>query len=703
MFLKKIIPFFVFLFTLPLLSFSQKSKIDSLLNAIMSPKEDTIKANLLNELTSQYIKANAYDAALKRSEDAMKLSKELNFKNGMAVALRNCALSYYYKGNFRAMKEYLLQAMAIRMEQGNKKSIAGLYSNIGVAHWSLGDYVGAQQSYLEALKILEQLKDTDGVATVELNLGILSWSQEKYKEALGFYERSLKVQREMGDKRGEANAYSNMANTYHSLKDYEKAMDYNVKALKLRIELNDSTDIANSYTNIANVFSAKKEYEKAGDYEKKALLIKRRLGDKNGQAFVLLNMGEHLVELNRPKEALALMDSALVYAIETNDLELQKNVYDGLCDAYAKSGNSEMGLKYYKLFIKVKDSLMNEKNIQKMTEAQMNYEFDKKQREEQLIQKQKDELAQAESKRQSMIRNFFIAGFVLVLLAAVMILRSLSQTKKANQIIASQKKEVELQKEIVDLKNKDMTDSINYAQKIQDAVFPDKEIKYRLFPDAFVYFRPRDIVSGDFYWFAKKNGKRFIAAVDCTGHGVPGAFMSIIGNHLLNEIVLGKGILQPAEILNHLHQGVKAALKQDEQKKQADGMDIALCCLDESGNVEFAGAHRPMYLISDGTLKEIKADKFPIGGADAREDKKFTNHILNLKKGNVIYISSDGFADQFGGSTGKKLMSKNFKELLLANSNLTMPEQEKILDDTFMKWKGNREQVDDILVIGVRI
>lgn len=272
--------------------------------------------------------------------------------------------------------------------------------------------------------------------------------------------------------------------------------------------------------------------------------------------------------------------------------------------------------------------------------------------------------------------------------------------------------ELAIQKTIVDLKNKDITDSINYAQRIQEAVFPEKEIKYRLFPDAFVLFKPRDIVSGDFYWFAEKNGKRFIAAVDCTGHGVPGAFMSIIGNHLLNEIVLTNGILQPAEILNYLHKGVRKVLKQEEQKKQADGMDIALCCFSPSledvkgevgVQVEFAGAHRPLYLVADGTLKEIKSDKFPIGGADANEDKKFTNHHLNLKKGDVIYISSDGYADQFGGTSGKKLMSKNFKEFLLANSNLTMPEQEKILDTTIEKWKGSREQVDDVLVIGIRV
>ncbi|MBI3501369.1 MAG: tetratricopeptide repeat protein [Bacteroidetes bacterium] len=689
--------YFLFIF-LQNISFVQAQPgIDSLLAALKNPKNDTSKINLLNELAQKYADKNSYDLSLQNANEALKLSKEINYKNGMATALKNCAIIYYYRGNYRAMKEYLMQALPIRKASGTKKQIAGVYSNIGVACWSMGDYVGAQQSYLEALKIAEELKDKDGIATIELNLGILSASREKYDEALTYYFRSLKTHEELGEKKAVANAYSNIANTYHSLNDLKNAYDYNMKALKMREEMGDSNELASSYTNIANVFSAMKEFKKADKYEQKALYIKRKLGDKNGEGLILLNIGEHLAETNRAPEAIAYIENSLALAKETNDLELVRNCYDGLYNAYFKTGKFEQALKNYREFVKAKDSLLNEKNVQKITEAQINYEFEKKQREEELVQKHKDELTQAEAKRQAAIRNFFIAGFALILAIALLIFRSYRQTRKA-------KSEIEFQKTIIEQKNKDITDSINYAQKIQDAFLPAKEIKYRLFPNAFVYFTPRDILSGDFYWFAEKKGVRFIAAVDCTGHGVPGALMSMIGNRLLNEIVLEKTIRKPSEILFHLHQGVRAALKQHEQQSESrDGMDIALLSF-QGENVEFAGAMRPLYLVREaGILEEIKGNKFSIGGLMTQEEYEFTNHSFSAKQGDAFYIFSDGYADQLGGAKGKKLMTKNFKELLLANSNLTMPEQEKILHETFMKWKGNKEQIDDVLVIGVKI
>ncbi len=264
--------------------------------------------------------------------------------------------------------------------------------------------------------------------------------------------------------------------------------------------------------------------------------------------------------------------------------------------------------------------------------------------------------------------------------------------------------EIENKNVLVEQKNRDITDSINYAKRIQKAILPlDVEISKSL-PESFILFKPRDIVSGDFYWFATVDNKHILACVDCTGQGVPGAFMSMIGNSLLNEIVYEKKIHEPAKILNSLNEGVRLALKQNQHDNEThDGMDIALIRI-EGMNLQYAGAHRPLFLIRNGELKEVGATKFAIGGMQLDDDKKvFLNNTLSLEKGDALYMFTDGFVDQFGGEKGKKFMSKRFQELLLSIQNNTMSEQKVLLNTVIEQWKGNVEQVDDILVIGVRI
>jgi serine phosphatase RsbU (regulator of sigma subunit) len=262
------------------------------------------------------------------------------------------------------------------------------------------------------------------------------------------------------------------------------------------------------------------------------------------------------------------------------------------------------------------------------------------------------------------------------------------------------------QKEELEEKNKDITDSINYAKRIQEAILPPMEMCKDLFPESFILFHPRDIVSGDFYWFAEKNGKRLIAAVDCTGHGVPGAFMSMIGNSFLNEIVNERGITQPDLILNKLRDQVIHSLKQSEAENRAnDGMDISLLCFEEKQgrlSAQWAGANNSLWLIRDGICIPYHPDKRPISYSRGQE-LPFTNHSIDLQKGDLLYIFSDGFADQFGGDRGKKFKYKQLQEVLLSIRNEAMHIQEKRLLQAFNNWKGALEQVDDVLIIGVRV
>lgn len=310
------------------------------------------------------------------------------------------------------------------------------------------------------------------------------------------------------------------------------------------------------------------------------------------------------------------------------------------------------------------------------------------------------------STQEILINGGMLVGTVAVI-SAVLIQSRYTLTKKeviARLALAATNKELAHKNDIIEEKNKDITDSINYAKKIQEAILPHPELKERLFPDSFVLFQPRDIVSGDFYWFCEKNGKKLIAAVDCTGHGVPGAFMSMIGNAFLNQIVNEKGITKPSEILDMLREMIITSLKQTGAVgENKDGMDISLLCFDEKG-VQYAGAHNPLWIVrgKDTGVEELKADKQPIGIYTGKH-QPFTNHEIAVKPGDCLYISTDGFADQMGGTTGKKLKYKAFKELLLTMYDFPMKEQENVLKKTMRDWKGNYDQTDDILVIGIRI
>ncbi|MGP8216497.1 MAG: two-component regulator propeller domain-containing protein [Bacteroidia bacterium] len=254
-------------------------------------------------------------------------------------------------------------------------------------------------------------------------------------------------------------------------------------------------------------------------------------------------------------------------------------------------------------------------------------------------------------------------------------------------------------------KNRDITSSIQYARRIQQAILPPlSEIK-QVLPESFVLYMPKDIVSGDFYWFGEQDNKVIIVAADCTGHGVPGALMSMIGHNLLNQIVFEKRITKPASILNNLNTMVQAALKQGVSNiDTTDGMDVALCCFNKAtGEIEYAGANRPLIIAGIDELKKIDPDKMPIGGSQIGLDRSFTNHSHKPKKGEFLYIFSDGYADQFGGDKGKKFMMRRFLDTLQQIKNLSATEQEKHLQNTILTWRGGHEQVDDILVIGIRV
>lgn len=271
--------------------------------------------------------------------------------------------------------------------------------------------------------------------------------------------------------------------------------------------------------------------------------------------------------------------------------------------------------------------------------------------------------------------------------------------------VVRQKEEIEVQNRKLEILYKHVTDSIRYAKRLQDAILPPPAVVNRLLPESFILFKPKDIVSGDFYWLNEKNGKIYVAAVDCTGHGVPGAFMSIVANNMLNQVLRLKETLSAGQILDQVNKLAAKTINQNvDDSAVRDGMDMTLCIIDpETNSLEMAGANNPLYLFRNGELKEFKADKVAIGYTEYGGPHNFTTTTIQLEKGDMIYLFSDGYADQFGGPKGKKFMVGQFRSFLTTIHSRSVEAQQKLLDETIEMWRGNLEQVDDVLVMGFRI
>ncbi len=296
--------------------------------------------------------------------------------------------------------------------------------------------------------------------------------------------------------------------------------------------------------------------------------------------------------------------------------------------------------------------------------------------------------------------NQAIISLIVILLTSIILIIYAKKILKEDE---ETKQELYKQKIEIETKNRDLTDSINYAKKIQLAILPDQEYIEKSLPNSFIFYRPKDIVSGDFYWCRSVENTILIACVDCTGHGIPGALMSMIGNSVLNEIINNNTNLDPGSILDQLEKGVNEALStKDYESQSKDGMDISLCCIEKDNQImHFAGALRPLIIINKEGMKEIKGNRFPIGGGETYKKGNFKSHTFKIKKGDKFYMYSDGYPDQFGGEKSKKFMNKNFKNLLIKNHQLSSIEQYNALSNELTKWQGKLEQIDDILIIGI--
>ena len=700
------------------LTTADKRILDTLLPAYHQQMTDSGRLHILNTIIENCWGQDVwprYNQYLLRYV-ASKLEDNPNhplFLKYRATGLNNLGYFYDTQGDAVGAMEQYKTSLVIMRQLNDSTGIATALNNLGYIYKVRGEIAKALDCYEESLRILEAQNDRQKVSSLLVNLGTIYLNQEEPEKSLEYYKKALEVKEEMGDTRSISSILHNMGNVYTSLGDLDKTLECYERGYKLAQQTEEKYQISHLLMGMGITKRLQGKEEEAYGFFERSLKLREETNDKLGICRSLTAIGEIL--LKRKQYARAKKDGrrALQLAQEMGYPREIRNAADLISNIADAEGDYKTALDMHRLSAEMKDSIYNTNTQKASIRQQMKYEFEKK---EALMQaeKEKQELAhREEAKRQQLVIWSVVAGLVLVIIFSIFLFNRFRVTQRQKNVITQQKL-------LVDQKNRHITDSINYAQKIQAAILPSRESFHKAFgrngtaeSHHFILYKPKDVVSGDFYWLYETPDDKVIwAAADCTGHGVPGAFMSMIGNSLLNEIVIEKGQQQSHEILEQLREGIKKAFDQEnitgkeifngKKEIRRDGMDIALCVLNKSNKqLQFSGAYNHLYLIRNGELLVTEANRQPIGVY--RKEHPFEQNLLQLEKGDMLYTFSDGYADQFGGPEARKFSTRKFRELLITIHQEPMSGQKAILEDTINAWQQGREQVDDICVIGVRV
>jgi tetratricopeptide (TPR) repeat protein len=671
----------------------------------------------LNNIASMYSEQGQVKDALVYYRRSLNIYEEIGHKEGIARAISNIGKIYNDQGKIKESLDYYKRSLKIREEIGDKSGIAISLNNIGILYSDQGKIKDALACLDASLKIQEELGNKSGIASSLNNIASIYNDQGQVKNALDYHERSLKMREEIGNKQGIAVALNNIGYLHKDRGEFKKALDYFSRSLKLLEEVGYKAGIATSLNNNGFIYEKLGKIKEALVYYNRSLKMQEELGNKSGIANSLINIGNIYLDQDQLNKALAFGIKSLAISQEIGFPDKIKGASRLLSDVYEKQGKGMKAFEMYKLHITMKDSLNNQETHKAAAQQEAKYEYDKQktindaahEKQKAIDNAEHDKLIaieQEKKEKQQILSGAIAFGLGLVGIFLLFVLNRLKVTRKQKTVIEQQKVEVERQKEVVDMahdqleeKNNEIMDSIIYAKRIQSAILPPAKLIKKYLNDSFILYKPKDVVAGDFYWMEHKNGKILFAAADCTGHGVPGAMVSVVCNNALNRSVREHHLTTPGEILNKTRDIVVQEFDQSEEDVK-DGMDIALCSI-EGNKLQYAGAHNPLWIIRNGAIIETKANKQPIGQFD--NPKPYTTHNFDLETGDTIYIFSDGYVDQFGGERGKKFKSKTFRELLLSIQDKAMKDQSTIINTSFENWRGDLEQIDDVCVIGVRV
>lgn len=580
-----------------------------------------------------------------------------------------------------------------------KKCLATAISDIGYVYDDYGRIKEATEHYYKALKIQEEINDQDGISSSLNNLGFIYANQDIFDKALELYLRSLAISEDINDSYEIAINLGNIAAIYRETDRLDLALEYYTKSLNLK-DPEDMFDYSNGLNSIGVIYVQQEKLDSAKKYLFEALKNREEIGDEEGVALSLINISEYYVARKNITKAKESAERAYEICKELGlpeDVEMSAEM---LSQIHKDLKNYKEGWGFYEVYIETRDSLRSKENITGIVEQNAQFDFDKKQAVNEAEHKKDLEISKEKEKNQQFITFAVVVILLLVIISLIIILKRLKITRKQKEVIEYQKQEI--------------VDSITYAKRIQEAILPTESFIKEQLPNSFVYYKPKDIIAGDFYWVEAYTPKDktesplvLFAAADCTGHGVPGAMVSVVCNNALNAAVREHKLIDPGQILDKTREIVVEQFNKSRTTTISnirDGMDIALCALNiKTNEIHYSGAFNPLWILRSGTseLEELKAARQSIGKVDT--PKSFKTSSSALKKGDQIYLFSDGYADQFGGQKGKKMMRNNFKKLLLSIGNESMENQKKEVNSHFKQWKGNLEQIDDVCVMGVRI
>lgn len=671
---------------------------------------DTTRINKLIQHAIEYNNKGQPEQTILYSRTARQLAEKISYKKGITDSYVNEGRALFRQSKYTQAIACLKIALLNAQQNHDLATQSSCLNGLGISSASMGDHTKALTYYLQGLAIEEKLPVQNSLPWYYCNIGNLYNEQKNFEKALEYSYKALDVEKRIPNERVRAIVTSNLGVIYSVFGKNDSALFFYKRSHEISEQSKDTFSIANSSANIASMYLRLKRYPEAELYNLKSYKIAKEKGYDDILTLNIMNMA--LID-----EAMKNYDSAEQHLLKGIAISKKmqsklylKDIFLALSRLYVTKKDYQNANRYYKLFSEVKDSILNQENSKLITEMNTKYTTEKKEKEIELLRKNEDiqklELSKRKNelnKQQTVSTSIFI-GFVLLMIVAVLIFSRYRLKKKANEQLQVAFDVIEEKNNTIEKSNLQITDSITYAKRIQDAILPAPDELYGLLSDNhFILYKPAHIVSGDFYWCSSQQHKLIFIVADCTGHGVPGAFMSMIGNTLLNEIVNAKGVTDTKMIADLLDEKIIHALHQNSESDQYDGMDISICCIDkEKKEIGFTGANHSLLVVTD-RLQKFKGDSYAIGGAQQRHSKKFTCQTFAYETGTQLYLLTDGYCDQSGGNANKRFTTATFGKLLTEVSALSMELQKQQLEEAFENWKGTGKQRDDVLVVGIRL
>ena len=696
----------------------EEQALESFERALVVFRQHNNNTGIIASLTSL---GNAYNATgdhekgLAYYNQVLELSQKLGLKPLLAVTLSNIGEVYVDQGFQTKALGYLEGSLKLQEEIGNDKVIAKALDQIGRVYKLQGDYTQAIAYYNRSLSIYQKLGARSGIANALRHIGNIYQITGDFKRALKNYNEGLTTLQGYGHNTLICEVLNDIGSVYQKQGFYVKAMQNYTRSLEIATEANSNAEMAIALSSIGSIYTEQADFPKATEAYLQSMKIQEKMSNKSGLAQILYNIGKNYKWEGSYSNAIRYAKRSLKVAEDLGSIEAINRASKLLWECYKEVGRYKSALGMLEQYMSTRDSIASDRNQAAVVRQEFKERYDEQLAEDSIraenekkvqqamldAEKAKKKQIQLESAQRKLQTYFLFTGLAIMLILGGFLFNRFRVTSRQKEIIEEQKQRVDRAYDQMEQKNQEILDSINSAKRIQTAILPPKALVKEYLRDSFILYKPKDIVAGDFYWMEPQQDRVFFAAADCTGHGVPGALVSIVCNHGLNQSVREYGLTKPGEILDKTREIVLQEFEKSEEDVK-DGMDIALCVL-EGNTLHYAGAHNPLWIIRKGAseIEEIKAHNQPIGKFDF--PKPYASHTIELLPGDTFYIFSDGYADQFGGVKGKKFKSSKFKKLLLSVQDKPMKEQYQRVNDAFEDWKGPLEQLDDVCVIGVRV